>query len=421
MPEIHPFPCYCVKPEWAVEVVTPPYDAFSPAERAAFVEDHPGNYLNVIRSLDEFTGHRTLSLEKLLEQNAENLRELLIADKFSFCEEPCLYLYRLISGEHEQTGLVCEISVDAYAAGQSVKVHEQTRREKEDQLLAYMERVGAASSPVCCTYRHQAAIDAEVRDLIQSREPLLDFQSVDGVRHTVWRMADAERIQRMTSLFAALPVSYLTDGHHRAAVAWRYAQQERLARNERYTGEEPFNFLLVAFFPDNQLRILPYNRCVKGLNGLSKAEFLTRLEAHFTVTEFSPRPTEGYLPDRPRRFACLLGDNWYDLLLRSEVGIPDDPVQRLDVSLLQRFILEPVLGIREPRTDPRIGYISGASGEKGLENACRQGFAAAFACYGMSVQELIAVAEAGQIMPPKSTWFDPKARSGLFVRMRNGG
>ena len=419
MPNIHPFSCYCVKPEWAVEVVTPPYDAFSPEDRAAFVEQHPGNYLNVIRSLEEFSDEQRVSLEALLEQNAANLRDLLTAGKFSWSEKPCLYLYRLISGEHEQTGLVCEIPVDAYAAGQAVKVHEQTRRDKEDQLLAYMETVGAASSPVCCTYRHQAAIDDQVQGLIQSRDPLLDFVTVDGVRHTVWRMDEAGRIERMASLFAATPVSYLTDGHHRAAVAWRYARQERQARNGRYTGKEPFNFLLVAFFPDNQLRILPYNRCVKGLNGLSKAEFLKGLEGHFIVNGLSVRPPAGYLPDRPRRFACLLGSDWYDLLLRPDVSIPDDPVQQLDVSLLQRFILEPVLGIREARTDPRISYISGASGEKGLENAVRQGFDAAFACFGMSVQELIAVAEAGEVMPPKSTWFDPKARSGLFVRMRN--
>lgn len=421
MPEIHPFSCYCVKPEWAVEVVTPPYDAFSPAERSAFVEEHPGNYLNVIRSLDEFEDQQAPSLERLLEQNAANLRNLLASGQFAWSEKPCLYLYRLISGEHEQTGLVCEISVDAYAAGQAVKVHEQTRRDKEDQLLAYMETVGAASSPVCCTYRHQAAIDAVVRDVMQSQEPRLDFQSVDGVRHTVWRIDQAGRMEQLASLFASIPVSYLTDGHHRAAVAWRYAQQERQARNGRFTGQEPFNFLLVAFFPDNQLRILPYHRCVKGLNGLGRAEFLSRLEEYFTVTGFSRRPQAGYLPDRPRRFACLLDTDWYDLLLRPEVSVPEDPVQQLDVSLLQRFILEPVLGIREARTDPRISYISGASGEQGLENAMRQGFDAAFACYGMSVQELIAVAEAGEVMPPKSTWFDPKARSGLFVRMRNEG
>jgi uncharacterized protein (DUF1015 family) len=230
VPEIHPFSCYCVKPEWAVEVVTPPYDAFSPAERSAFVEEHPGNYLNVIRSLDEFEDQQAPSLERLLEQNAANLRNLLASGQFAWSEKPCLYLYRLISGEHEQTGLVCEISVDAYAAGQAVKVHEQTRRDKEDQLLAYMETVGAASSPVCCTYRHQAAIDAVVRDVMQSQEPRLDFQSVDGVRHTVWRIDQAGRMEQLASLFASIPVSYLTDGHHRAAVAWRYAQQERQAR-----------------------------------------------------------------------------------------------------------------------------------------------------------------------------------------------
>ncbi|MCF8039145.1 MAG: DUF1015 family protein [Desulfohalobiaceae bacterium] len=419
MPSIHPFPCYFVKPAWATEVVTPSYDAFSPDERAAFVRDNPGNYLSVIRSLDEFSGPDKISLDELLELNAASLKALMASGKFACSDRPCLYLYRLISGEHEQTGLVCEIPVDEYEDGQSIKVHEQTRQDKEDQLLAYLDKVGASSSPVCCTYRHQTELDSLIQSFKENNNPLLDFQTRDGVRHTVWRIGQAEPIKRFVSLFAAVPVSYLTDGHHRAAAALRYAKQQREKRLGNYSGAEAFDFLLVAFFPDDQLQILPYNRCVKDLDGLTPSDFLQRLDEHFQVEKIDKGPATQCLPDRPRRFTCLLKDQWYDLRLRPEVNIPDDPVQSLDVSLLHRLILEPLLGIKEARTDRRISYISGISGEQGMESACRQGFEAAFACFGTSVEELIAVAEAGRVMPPKSTWFEPKVRSGLFLRFRN--
>ncbi len=419
MPTIHPFFSYLVEPAWAPEVVTPAYDSFSPKERAAFVRDNPGNYLSVIRSLDEFSGPDKLSLDELQEQNAANLKALMASGKFAYCARPCLYLYRLISGEHEQTGLVCEIPVDEYADGHSIKVHEQTRQDKEDQLLAYLDKVGASSSPVCCTYRHQTELNGLIQSYKKTHSPLLDFQTRDRVRHTVWRIDEPETIERFVSLFAAIPVSYLTDGHHRAAVALRYAREQPKKRFGNYFQTEAFNCLLVAFFPEDQLKILPYNRCVQDLNGLTGSTFLQRLEEHFQVRKLPQGRKARYLPDRPRSFTCLLKDQWYDLRLRPEVDIPNDPVQSLDVSLLHQLILEPLLGIKEARTDPRISYISGISGEKGMESACKQGFEVSFACFGTSVQELIAVAEAGQVMPPKSTWFEPKARSGIFLRFRN--
>lgn len=419
MPNIYPFACYCVDPAFAEEVVTPPYDAFSPGERAAFARDHPGNYLNVMRSPDEFAGETPISQAQLFEMNRNKLRNLFEQGRFHQHPGPCLYLYRLISEDHEQTGLVCEISVDVYQAGQQIKVHEQTRKDKEDQLLAYLEEVGAASSPVCCTYRHQHELDSLIQDYKSSHDPLLDFQSLDGVRHTIWQITNPETIDRLTLVFAKVPVSFLTDGHHRAAVARRYAQKQRKAREGKYSGNEPFNSLLVAFFPDNQLKILPYNRCVKGLNRLSTDAFLKELETHFRVRKISSKDSDSCLPDQSRRFSCLLKGQWYDLVLKPEISLPEDPVQQLDVSILHRFILEPILGITEARTDPRIHYLSGVSGKKGMEASCSQGFDVAFACFGTSVEELIEVAEAGQVMPPKSTWFEPKVRSGLFLRMRN--
>ncbi len=414
MMTIRPFASYVIRDEHAARIVSPAYDAFTPEERHIYACGHPDNYVNVMRSLDEYPSAERPTLDDLLVVNAENLQRILASDAYRYNETPCLFLYRLSIDGQVQTGVVAEIPIAHYDRG-LVKKHELTRADKEDQLTRYNEVVGVSSSPVCLAYPQDDSIDALV-DAVLAESPVVDFVSEDGVAQTLWRIADTDLIRQFTKLFAGVPIAYLTDGHHRAASGSRYAAKRRA--NGTNPGDDAFDHLLVALFPHDQLRILPYNRCVRDLNGHTVGSLLEALrDLGFGVVKVSDRAAA--VPQQRGEFGMYIDAQWYRLGIGAAV-VPssDDPVQALDVSILQERILEPVFGITDSRFDARLDYVAGVNGLARLEERCATGWRAAFACYATSIDELMAVANADAVMPPKSTWFDPKVRSGIFICMR---
>lgn len=415
MASIRPFDGHFVRSDVAHLVASPPYDALTPEQRHDFALANPRNYLNVMRSLEEFPAHERPTHDELLDVNSQKLRALFAEGVYAYKEEPCLFLYRLSVDGHVQTGVVAEIPIDEYDRG-LIKKHEHTQQDKEDQLTAYQEVVGASSSPVCLAYPNSDAIGTLISRLTRA-EPLLEFTAHDGLTQTIWCIEEASDIAQFAELFATVTVTYLTDGHHRCAAGSRYAAKRRAA-NPAHTGDEPYNFLLVALFPDDELRILPYNRCVRDLNGLSVPEFLARLGEIFEVKVLDCGMPDEAAPRGKGELAMLLDGAWYRLQARNGLAAHEDPVRSLDVMLLQEQVLGPLLGIDDPRTDPRLLYVAGSFKMSGLVARCEEGWRVAFAVYPTSIEQLMAVADADQVMPPKSTWFDPKARSGLFLKMR---
>ena len=411
MPALRPFAAWLVDPAHASEVVSPAYDSLTPRERYEYAEAHPQSYLSAMRSLEEFPADRQPTLDALLDANAAALERLLHGGWFRLHAEPRLYLYRMESAEGAQTGVVGEVSVDEYRRG-LLKKHENTRSDREDRLARYLYAVGAASSPVSLAYRQDDAIDGLVA-AEADRPPALVYDADDGVRHSVWRIEDAERNARLVEYFAAVPCAYLTDGHHRCAATSRYAAR-RKEESSAHSGEEAYNFILAAFFPHDQLHIHPFNRCVRGLDGFTPEAFLGALGNAFEV---SPHANASTGSDEPGRFVMHLDGRAYTLRVRPGVA-PDDPAGSLDVNILQERILRPLLGIRDPRSDPRLDYRPGDFDSESLERLREEGWRVAFATCPPSIEALMAVADAGETMPPKSTFFVPKLRSGIFVCRR---
>ena len=414
MAKIRPFIGYYANPERAQQVVSPPYDALTPQDRYAYACANPSNFLNAMRSLEEFPPAERPAIDELLRANLACLRSMIEVRDLTAMRKPALFLYRMAQDDHQQIGVVGEVPVSEYERG-AIRKHENTQQEKENDLVNYMRVVGASTSPICLAYPAQPSIDAYVSQLTQ-RAPLIDFVADDDVLQTVWQIDDAQEIAQLTQLFTHVPAAYLTDGHHRAAAAARIAA-ERRNDNPHASDEQPYNLLLTVFFPDNQLRILEYNRCVNA-NGHSADELLAVIARGFEVERLTLSDAEQARPQAQGQIAMFLGESWYRLTARNVAKKSDDPVASLDVTLLQQRVFEAALGIGDPRSDPRLRYMSAAFKLSDLENSCRGRNEIAFALYPTSIADLMAVADAGATMPPKSTWFDPKMRSGLFVRLR---
>ena len=412
MPAIRPFSGYLVEPAFAEQVVSPAYDSLAPHERYEFARRHPRNYLNAMRAIEDFPPHRRPGVDALLAMNARALEGLIAQGVFRYHAEPRLYLYRMEVDDGVQIGVVGEVPVEEYRRG-LLKKHENTRRDREDRLALYLQEVGAVSSPVSLAYRQDDAIDAMVA-AETARPPALVFETTDAVRHSVWRVSGGEATARLIAAFDAVPCAYLTDGHHRSAATARYAER-RGRQNASHSGEETWNLLLVALFPHDQLRIRPFNRCVRDLDRHTPRSFLEALRGPFEVTRVEePAP---FRAEGPGCFLMRLDERTYRLRARPGI-LPADRLRLLDANLLQEQVLGPVLGIEDPRSDPRIDYLPGDVDRDSLARLRAAGWRVVFALHPPSMETLMATADAGETMPPKSTFFVPKLRSGVFVCRR---
>jgi uncharacterized protein (DUF1015 family) len=391
----------------AAEVSAVPYDVVNTQEARALAADNPLSFLRVSRPELELPDDTNPYADEVYQRAAGNFEKLKEAAPLLVEEAPSLYVYRLQMGDHAQTGIAACCSIDEYDTD-VIRKHERTRKDKEDDRTRHMITLRAQTGPVFLTYRGKDEINRVVEET-QTSAPLYDFTAADQVKHTIWRMTEAAT-ETITKAFASVPLLYIADGHHRAASASR-ARAQLQAENPNHTGEEEYNFFLTVLFPADQLQILPYNRLVKDLNGLSEGQFLDALVKDFVVIE------PGYnRPEKKGEICIYIGSRW--LTLKPEYVDQGDPIRSLDVSVLQDQVLAPVLGIQDIRTDKRIDFIGGIRGTNALEKAVNEGHAAvAFSLYPVSIDELISVSDANEIMPPKSTWFEPKLRDGLLSHL----
>jgi uncharacterized protein (DUF1015 family) len=388
-------------------VIAPPYDVLSGEEARVRAAGRPWSFLHISRPEIDLAPGTDAHDAAVYAKGRENFARMLAEGILRRDPEPCYYVYRLVVGGRGQTGVVAVASVAAYEAGR-IRRHELTRPDKEDDRVRQIEALNAQTGPVFLVYRHRAAVDALIAEAAAGT-PEVDVTADDGVRHLLWVVRERTRIEALERAFEDIPRLYIADGHHRAAAAARVAAARRVA-NRGQADEEPYAYFLAVVFPDDQVRILDYNRVVRDLNGLTPQAFLARLDAAFTVQP-SAQPVR---PARAGEFGMYLGGRWYRLAIRPERVPAGDPVKRLDVSLLQDHLIGPVLGVGDPRRDARIDFVGGVRGLAELERRVDSGeMAVAFALHPTSLEDLMAVADAGRVMPPKSTWFEPKLADGL--------
>lgn len=396
--------------EVARDVAALPYDVYNRAEAAEYVKDRPLSFLNIDRAESQFTPDVDTYDPRVYAKADEMIRTWTARGTFVREEKPCFYLYAQTMDGRTQTGLVAASSVDDYVNNVILK-HENTRAEKELDRINHVDTTSAQTGPIFLAYRDDERV-AELLAPVTKEVPLYDFTKEDGIRHTVWKIGDEGLVEAIENAFKSIPHTYIADGHHRAASAVKVALRRREAHPD-YDGTEEFNFFLSVLFPASALRIFDYNRVVKDLNGYSEEAFLKRIAEDFSVTEVSKKG-EPYRPEAKGCFGMFLSDKWYRLEVKNAPE-GSDPVKSLDVSVLQDRLLEPVLGIRDPKTDNRIDFIGGIRGLSELERRVSLDMKVAFSMFPTSMEELFRVADAGLLMPPKSTWFEPKLLSGIFI------
>jgi uncharacterized protein (DUF1015 family) len=408
MAVIHPFKGLRPRPDLVERVASPPYDVLSSEEARELAASNPYSFLHVVKAEIDLDPGIDVHSEEVYRRGADNLKRFVREGTLIRDAGPCFYIYEQTMGEHTQRGLMVGASAQEYEDG-SIKKHEFTRRDKEDDRAHHVDVLNANTGPVMMAYKARPEIDSLINRIAASSSPDYAFTAEDGVKHVLWVVSRPADVAALEEAFAAVEALYIADGHHRSAAGYRVRNLRR-DRNPGHTGNEEYNFFLAVVFPDNQLQILSYNRAVKDLNGLSRADFLARVGEKFTVAETNePRPP------RPRTFTMFLEGRWY-LLTAKEGSFPAaDPVLSLDVSILQNNLLNPVLGIDDPRTNARVDFIGGIRGTGELEKRCARDMAVAFALYPTRVDQLMSVADQGQVMPPKSTWFEPKLRSGMVT------
>jgi uncharacterized protein (DUF1015 family) len=394
-------------PQHAADVAAVPYDVVNREEAYALAHDKPLNLLHVDRAEIDLPLDTDPYSAAVYEKARESFHKLESEGALVRESAPSMYLYKQTVGDHSQTGLVGVCHVEDYEHD-IIKKHEKTRPDKEDDRTRLVDTLSANTGPIFLTYRERPDIDHVIQGHMNAEPAVHDFTAPDGVRHQVWRLSP-EKCATLEVLFATeVPCAYVADGHHRAASAFRVAKMRR-EKNPDHTGVEDYNWFLCVLFPGNELNILPYNRAVKDLNGLSPEQFLTKIGEIFTVAR-----TDAKVPAEAGACSMYLGGQWYSLQWQAAENA--SPIEELDVSILQDRLLKPVLGIDDPRTSKRIDFIGGIRGTAELEKLVDGGgFAVAFSMYPVTVDQLMAISDATQIMPPKSTWFEPKLRSGLFI------
>ena len=403
MPLIRPFAGLRPVPERAEEVVAPPYDVLNSAEARERADGRPWSFLHISKAEIDLPEGTNPYDPSVYAKSAENMQKMLSEGILIREDKPCYYAYRLIMDGHSQVGLVAAASVADYDINR-VRKHEFTRPAKEDDRVRQIEALNAQTGPVLLAYKSQADMDAILEET--TKQPsLVDVTADDGVQHTFWVIDDETTIEKISAGFEAMNAIYIADGHHRSASASRVAKSHEMSGD----GNQNCDYFLSVIYPHNQMNILDYNRVITDLNGLSKDELLEKIKTAFTVTEESA----AVKPAKATEFGMYLDGHWYRLNINSEL-VPDDPVASLDVSLLANNLIDPVLGISDPRTDNRIDFVGGIRGLEGLEKRVNSGeMAIAFSLYPTSMEALMAVADAGEVMPPKSTWFEPKLADGL--------
>ena len=402
---LHPFRALRPPPAIAGEVAAVPYDVVNREEAAALAAGNPSSFLHVGRPDIDLPADTDAYDARVYAQGRSALDAFLADGTLVRDAEPALYLYRLVMDGRQQVGIVGCVHVDDYE-NDLIRKHEKTRKDKEDDRTRHVLTLSAHAEPVFLAYRPVQAVDALVAEAT-SAAPLYDFTAPDGVRHSLWKVAPADALVRA---FAAVPLSYVADGHHRSASAWR-AGKERRAANPGHTGDEEYNWFLAVLFPSDQLHILPYNRLVKDLNGLTPEQFRAKLGGLGRVER-----TTDPVPPVAGSFCVYLPGGWWRVTIDPATIDARDPIGSLDVSLLQERVLTPLLGVGDPRTDKRIDFVGGIRGTGELERRVDSGeMAVGFSMHPTTMDQLLAVSDAGAIMPPKSTWFEPKLRSGLLV------
>lgn len=397
--------------EYAHLVAALPYDVMNSEEAREMVKGNPYSFLHVDKAEIDLDKSIDIYDEKVYLKASENLKKL---ESDGICKQdtaPCFYIYRQIMNGRSQTGLVGCASIDDYI-NNIIKKHEFTRADKEADRIRHVDYCDANTGPIFLSYRKNDGISSLISSWKDSHKPCYDFVTEDGIDNTVWVIDDDDINAKLQKAFDDIDYLYIADGHHRCASAVKVGEKRRQA-NPNYTGKEEFNFFLAVAFPENELEIMDYNRVMKDLNGYTSEEFMAEMGKNFTIEAYNG---EGqFKPCEKHTFGMYLDKKWYKLTAKEGTYDENDPVGRLDVSILQNNCITPVFGIEDPRTDKRIDFVGGIRGLKELERRCEADMVIAFSMYPTSLEDLMAIADAGKVMPPKSTWFEPKLLSGLFI------
>lgn len=404
---VKPFSAYRPRKDIVDEVAALPYDVYNRKEAKEAVKDKPLSFLRIDRAETAFDDSVDTYAPCVYEKAKELLNNMIDNGDYIKDSKDIYYIYELTMDSREQTGIVACAAIDDYING-TIKKHENTRADKELDRITHVDTCNAQTGPIFLTYRADDTIDTII-DRIKQNKPEYSFTADDGIRHRVWLMDSEDDVDAVKNSFMNMSQIYIADGHHRAASAVKVGIKRR-EENPASDGNEEYNYFLSVLFPHNQLKILPYNRVVRDLNGYSKEAFFDKVTVHFDLECMN----EAYAPDEKSTFGMYLDGQWYKLTAKEEIR-SDDPVEGLDVSVLQNHLLGPVLGIDDPRTDKRIDFVGGIRGLSELERRAGNDMRLAFSMYPTSIEELFAVADANMLMPPKSTWFEPKLRSGIFI------
>ena len=403
MATLRPFAALRPKPELAGRICELPYDVMSSDEAREIAAGNPLSFLHVSKPEIDLPAGTNAYAPEVYAKGKENFQKLIAQGSLRQDAAPCFYLYRQIMGTHGQVGLVAVASCEEYLSG-VIKKHELTRPDKEDDRVRHIETLNSQTGPVFLTYRSEPALDEFIAKKI-AETPEVNFTAPDGVRHTSWVVSDPAQIKFIESEFARIPALYIADGHHRSAAAARVFQARKGAGQSAY--------FLSVIFPHNQMQILPYNRVLKDLNGLSPEQLLEKLDGIFILK--SPGAAS---PVRKHELGLYLQGKWHTLNFRPRFAATTDPIEKLDVTLLQKYVLDPIFGITDPRTSTRINFVGGIRGTAELEKLVNGGgYACAFSMFPTSIEDLMEIADAGGIMPPKSTWFEPKLRDAMFCHL----